>query len=138
MPDQKSWADLKEEIRHREKTPFFHEGEVWWCNVGQNIGIEIDGKGMLYLRPVLVFKKFSALGFLGIPLTTSGTTTSDWYVDFQFQNKTSRAALSQIKTFSVNRAFKRMGTIDDTDMQRIDAGFHRLFDKKFPLAEQAD
>ncbi len=41
-----------------------------WCGFGENVGIEINGKNDLFSRPVLVFKKFSQYGFLGIPLTS--------------------------------------------------------------------
>lgn len=124
-----TWDMLKTQLRNRENFPFFKEGEVWWCNIGDNIGIEINGKGNLFLRPVLIFKKHSRLGFLGIPLTTAGNTTnSGWYVDFQFQGKTSRAALAQIRILSVERLFKRMGTIDDTDMEKIRTGFNELYE----------
>lgn len=126
------WHQQKIRLNQRETIPLFKENEIWWCNVGKNIGIEINGKGNLFLRPVLVFKKHSTLGFLGIPLTTAGTIDKDWYVDFDFQGKTSRAAIAQIRTFATERLFKRMGTIDDVDARRVYEGFIRFYQKNFP------
>ena len=27
--------------------------EIWWCRIGVNIGTEQDGRGKLFLRPVM-------------------------------------------------------------------------------------
>lgn len=67
---------------------------VNWCGFGENVGIEINGKNDLFSRPVLVFKKFSQYGFLGIPLTSQpheGTR----YVHFRFHGKEQVAVLVQ-------------------------------------------
>ncbi len=40
---------------------YFHEREVWWCGIGINIGVEIDGKNSDFERPVLVVKKFNGM-----------------------------------------------------------------------------
>jgi mRNA interferase MazF len=38
---------------------FFHEREIWFCHLGANIGFEQDGKGKLFGRPVIIFRKFN-------------------------------------------------------------------------------
>lgn len=85
--------------------------------MGENVGIEINGKSEQFSRPVLVFKKLSELGFLGIPMTTqehSGT----WYVKIRFRGRDIRAVLSRVRVFSVKRLYDRMGTIDESDLKR--------------------
>lgn len=53
-----------------EEIPKITEGEVWWVAIGENVGVEINGKSRYFSRPVIVFRKLSHLGFMGIPLST--------------------------------------------------------------------
>jgi mRNA interferase MazF len=81
------WIGLKEKIHNKKSVPlYFNEGEIWWCAVGENIGIEINGKGKLFSRPVFVYKKLSKDGFLGIPLTTQEKKGS-WFIEIDFKDK---------------------------------------------------
>lgn len=53
-------------LRDERPSKLFNEGEIWWCSIGMNIGVEIYGKGGRFTRPVLIFKKFTANSFLGV------------------------------------------------------------------------
>ena len=44
---------------------FFNNRQIWWCAVGNNIGLEQNGKGENFERPVLIFKKFNKNIFFG-------------------------------------------------------------------------
>ena len=44
--------------------PSFKEGELWWCSIGINVGVEIFGKGPDAVRPVVIFKKINKFLFL--------------------------------------------------------------------------
>lgn len=90
--------------------------------------VEINGKSCQFSRPVVIFKKLSRYGFIGIPLTSQDHSGS-WYVQFRFQEKRQVAVLSQMRFFSVGRLYGRMGQLDDEDMRRIRKGFHELFCK---------
>jgi mRNA interferase MazF len=49
------WGNLKPKLDESDhKPPFAKEGEVWWCNCGENIGSEIYGKGKKFLRPFAI------------------------------------------------------------------------------------
>lgn len=76
------------------------EGDVWWCSMGENVGVEINGKDEFFLRPVLVIKKLSKHGFMGAPLTSQPHQGS-WYVQFNFKNKRQYAVLAQARVFNV-------------------------------------
>ncbi len=121
------WIGLKEKINKSNSTPpLFNEGEIWWCAVGENIGIEVNGNGELFSRPVFVYKKLSRMGFLGIPLSTqikSGT----WYVEIDFKEEKQVVNLSQIRVFSSSRMYGIMGSLDDGDITKIKNGFLRLY-----------
>ena len=120
------WINLKKAIHASSRIPAIKQGEVWWCAMGENVGIEINGKNQVFSRPVLIFKKLSRFGFVGIPLT-SQPHSGCWYVPFNFQGKTSIAVLSQIRTFSVLRLYRRMGTLPESDLRMIKEGFLRLY-----------
>ena len=122
------WYSVKE-TKHNIKTakiPRITDGEVWWVAVGENVGVEINSKSEYFSRPVLVFKKLSHLGFMGIPLSTQEHSGS-WYVNFRFQGKEIYAALSQAKVFSAARLYTRLGQVAEDDMKKVKNGFRRLY-----------
>ena len=102
------------------------EGEVWWCSIGENVGVEICGKNEKYSRPILVLKKLSRFGFLGIPLT-SKSHKGNWYINFKFKEKQQFAVLAQARVFSVNRLTDRMGTLPRSDYLKIKNDFNNLY-----------
>ena len=70
IKDFDGWHQAKKKIVAACKVPTIRQREIWWCSIGVNIGVEQDGKGGLYERPVLVVRKFNNRSFLGIPLTS--------------------------------------------------------------------
>jgi len=129
-PDEKrfdEWIVRKKTLHYNAKFPNIKEGEVWWCAVGENVGVEINGKSARFSRPVLIFKKLSRLVFLGIPLTSKTQHVGSWYVHFKFQGKEQAASLAQQRIFCAARLYGRMGQIDDTDMKSIKEGFTNLY-----------
>ncbi len=120
------WIVLKENLHSMNRLRTIHEGEIWWCAMGENIGIEINGKSSTFARPVLIFKKLSRFGFLGIPLT-SQLHNGSWYASFFFQGKKQTAVLSQIRTISVSRLYRKLGVIDDNDKKVIKDAFRALY-----------
>ena len=120
------WIGLKEKLHQVERSFLFKDGEIWWCAVGENIGVEINGKDSLFSRPVFVYKKLSKEGFVGIPLSTQ-KKNGTWYVEVTFKGKINTLNLAQIRTFSVNRLYKKMGTLDDDDIKKVKDGFIRLY-----------
>lgn len=51
-----AWINLKAKLHDMNRLRAVHEGDVWWCAMGENIGVEINGKHEVFSRPVLVFK----------------------------------------------------------------------------------
>lgn len=121
------WVGLKEKLHGADaKPPLFKEGEIWWCAVGENVGIEVNGKGKPFSRPVYIYKKLSANGFLGIPLSTSDKMGT-WYVGITFQGKIAMANLAQCRVLSNLRMYEKMGALDEADVKKIKDGFLRLY-----------
>lgn len=59
------WIELEEKLHDINHLRAIHEGEVWWCAMGENIGIEINGKNEVFSRPVLIFKKTQSVWLHG-------------------------------------------------------------------------
>ena len=122
----KEWIDLKEKLHFNAKLPRIKEGEIWWCSFGENIGTEINGKSARFTRPVLIMKKLSQFGFMGIPLTSKEKSGS-WYAEFEFLNKKEYAALCQARVMSVSRLHSRLGQIPKSDLSLVKNAFHELY-----------
>ena len=128
------WIQLKQKLHEAtHKPPLFKEGEIWWASLGENIGVEINGKSKDFTRPVLVFKKLSQDGFLSIPMSTQ-IKTGTWYVAVKQNNKDIVVVLSQMRVLSTNRLYSKIGELDDADCKKVVDGFTRLYllsNKKF-------
>lgn len=121
------WNEVKYKLHvSRRDYPAIDEGSVWWCALGENIGVEMNGKSSLHSRPVLVYKKLNRHCFLAIPLTSQEKSGS-WYVEFRFGGKKEWAALSQVRVVSVSRLYNRIGYVDDQDMEKVKTGFRALY-----------
>jgi len=123
-----NWNSIKKTISNK-KNINFNQKEIFMSYVGYNIGFEQNGdKEQNYLRPILVYKKFSKRLFLGIPLTTT-LREGKFYYNFSFKdNKISTALLSQIKLFDSQRCKYRMGKISNNDFKMLIAKFKILTD----------
>jgi len=120
------WIGVKQKLAEREYVPpFLREGDLWWCGVGENVGIEVNGKSKDFTRPVIVVKKFGRLGFLGIP-TSRTPRTGSWYVGFVHKGLNETAMLSQVRVFSYKRLHAKMGELDGADMHKVKEALARL------------
>ncbi len=121
------WISMKEKLHERKsKPPFFKEGEMWWCHIGENIGSEVDGKGDFFTRPIVIYKKLGSETLLAIPTSTKSKEGS-WYIHFKHKGVEEIALLSQIRVISYKRLKERIGTLDDIDYQKIKDGFKNLY-----------
>lgn len=102
-----NWNKLKKKINNTEKDINFHEREIWYISMWENIWFEQNWKWENFLRPVLVYKKFNKQLFYWVPLT-SKNKNSKFYYNFEFKKWiTSSAILSQMKLFDSKRLFRR-------------------------------
>jgi mRNA interferase MazF len=75
----------------------FHEREVWWCQLGVNVGYEQDGNSDLFSRPVVIIKKFNLDACLVVPLTTKQKTGKYYFSIGKVAEREATAVLSQIR-----------------------------------------
>lgn len=128
------WVGVKKKLdAHEYKPPLLKEGEMWWCAVGENVGVEISGKGTRFTRPVIILKKFGRAGFFGIPTTTNTERTGAWYVTFTYKGTPETAMLTQARMFSYKRLDRKMGELGEEDYVKVKEAFYRLFQNDPPF-----
>jgi len=128
------WNELKKDLSIKKKVVSFKNRDIFWLHIGHNLGYETFGKGKDFLRPVLVFKKFSRNTFLGIPLTTA---TKDDIFHYKFMvksnSKVNYASLSQIKIFDVSRMHDKLDKMSVEDFSKLKEKLGSLLDLNTPL-----
>jgi mRNA interferase MazF len=121
------WCEEKIRLSEQAPNTLFKEGEIWWCRVGMNVGVEIYGKGDSFSRPVLIIKKLNKDFFIGVPLTSKKKEGS-WFAPVIFNEKEGVAVLSQIKALDGRRLISRIGVLNDVQFSEIK---NALFDLLF-------
>lgn len=120
------WMELKGNIHNVGRIPKVKEGEIWWCAMGENVGVEINGKSKTFARPIVIFKKLNRYSFMGIPLT-SKHHFGEWYTPFIFKGKHQVAVLAQARVVSVSRLYDKIGEMSDSDLKLVKIGFKNLY-----------
>ena len=106
------------ESKPLDKSMYFAEGQIWWCALGLNIDIEIDGKDDDYERPVFILRVFGKSNLLVIPITTQGT---DHLFRFKLSifGKDSFLVFSQLRTVSAKRMMRKILTVSPEKFNEI-------------------
>ena len=131
MKEFDEWNNLKKSLHSNGKENFFKERDIFYMNMGKNIGFEQDGKGENFVRPVVIIKGFNKNMFFGIPLSTK-IKEGKFYYKFQFQKKDELveniALLSQMRLFSTKRLLNKIGVISKEDFESLKNEFKSLID----------
>ena len=121
------WIKKKKELNDKTTLPpQFNERDIWWTSIGVNIGFEEDGKNDIFIRPVLVIKKFNREIFLGVPLSTK-VKDNKYYVKVSVKEKVVSAMTSQIRVFSSKRILYKLAVLDDGDFLKINEEISKFF-----------
>ncbi len=116
------WNTTKKQI-HVQKSSrvfYFKEREIWWCSLGTNIGVEINGKNEQFERPVLILKVFNTEGFWGIPIT-SKDRIGTYYYQFLRAGEKNTAILSQLRFLSSRRLLRKLDYLSKEEFSQISA-----------------
>ena len=126
-----NWNEIKIAIEYENIIVGFKERDIFYMNMGKNIGFEQDGKGENFVRPVVIIKGFNKNMFFGIPLSTK-IKEGKFYYKFQFQKKDELveniALLSQMRLFSTKRLLNKIGVISKEDFIKMKNEFKSLID----------
>ncbi len=99
--------------------------------MGENIGIEVNGKGEHFTRPVFIFKKYDKYSFLGLPLTTK-TKTGSWYSPVIFGGKNQTIVLAQGKVCDYRRFKEKMGELEEKETEKVREAYAQLHTSRPP------
>jgi mRNA-degrading endonuclease toxin of MazEF toxin-antitoxin module len=132
------WIKIKEKIHESNSIPpYVKEGSVWWCGIGENIGIEMNGKSEVFSRPVLIYKKLSNESCTIIPLTTKQKIGS-WFVPVTLEGKKATLNMAQVRAVSTSRLYSKIGTLNTADMKNTSDLFIALYTWIEPKEEKDD
>jgi mRNA-degrading endonuclease toxin of MazEF toxin-antitoxin module len=124
--DYSLWFQLKPKL-NRKAPPqaYVSEGEIWWCSIGTNIDIEIDGKNEDCERPVLVLKTFNLHHVLIVPI--KGKEISDkFHVLFIMNEAPSCCVLTQLRCASTKRLLRKMAILDPEKFKEVREKIKRM------------
>lgn len=124
--DYIDWGIVKTSVHNEKERPFFHEREIWFCVLGENIGFEQDGRGETYLRPVVIIRKFNNQVCLVIPLTKN-QKKGIHYFSFSYKERlVSTAILSQVRLVDAKRLDYKSGFISEHDFEILKQKLRQL------------
>ncbi len=124
--DFDTWNRRKQIIQNTSIPPGYKEREVWWAQLGVNVGDEEDGKGRYFSRPALIIKGFSKNLVWIVPLTTA-PRSGKFYYRFVLNERLSVAILTQMRVLDVRRFTKRIGTVDEPSFEELKQRLQSLF-----------
>jgi mRNA interferase MazF len=120
--DFDAWNEVKKSIdRDSAEHLYFKEREVWFFNIGLNVGIERDSRNDQFSRPVVVVKKFNADMFWGVPLSRQIGGDGRFHLTVNFQDENVDATISQMRVYDRKRLRRRIGMLGTDDFARIRA-----------------
>ena len=123
------WNEVKKRTENKIIIPHIKQREIYWANIGENIGFEQNGNGDNFMRPLLIFKKFSNNMFFGIPLSSQKKKKGSFFFEFSFkENELSTALIVQGKLFDAKRLDRKIGKISIDDFNKLKQKFKGLFD----------
>ena len=115
----KKWNNLKIRIHKFDK--FFNPkvGEIWWVSLGQNIGVEINGKNNRFERPALIIKVFNHHAILVAPITGM-TKEGEFFIHFiNNKNIQNSVNISQLRVVSIKRFLRKAGEMNYQDLDKV-------------------
>ncbi len=106
------WHKIKSKINRLDSSNiYFKERDIWWGYLGENIGDEQNGKGELFLRPILIIKKLSRSSCLVVPLTTQIKLGNYYFPLLSESNIIRIASLAQIRRIDSKRLNRKFDSI---------------------------
>ena len=114
--DYEHWTPIKMKLNNEPRRPsVFCEGELWWCTIGENVGVEVDGKKQRLSRPVLIIKRHNKLSFFGVPVTSQKANSNQrCFYDIKIEDRVETMILSQARTWDAARLTDKIGVVSES------------------------
>lgn len=129
------WSNLKYRISSKENLPNVKEREIWWSNLGYNVGHEEHGKGDVYKRPVLILKKFTRRLVLVIPLSTK-IKDNLYYLKVKVGEEYQSAMMLQIRILDTARLIEPISKMPTEEHKKVINYFKDILDDKIEWADK--
>ena len=114
------WTPVKIKTNNSLDRPTkFRAGQVWRCKIGENIGVEMDGKGDSFLRPVLILKRYGNDAFLGVPLTSQVKPPRPFYYPIHIGGRNGLVIISQLRFWDATRLTSFVDKLEPTEFKSI-------------------
>jgi mRNA interferase MazF len=123
--DFDQWNRLKKALDRRERYPFASPGEIWWCALGLNVGIEINGKHEHFERPVVILRAYNTEMLKAVPLTTR-PKRGKFYFEVKAEGIESYAVLTQGRVISARRLLRKVGKLDSEQLEMMKGAMRPL------------
>jgi len=118
VKDFDNWNNLKKDLDRKENFPYPRPREIWWCSIGVNVGVEIDGKNDNFERPVLVLRAYNKEMLKIVPLTTKEKLLP-YYFKIERGTLTSYAVMSQVRVISSRRMIRKISKITVEEFKKL-------------------
>lgn len=122
------WHKQKKHLNKHKAHKYFRTREIVLIRAGLNVGIESNGKGDLFLRPVVIMRKISQNMAIVVPLTTKVKDNAWFQHSFIFKSKKSAAVITQLKCIDGARVFKKIGMMPIDEFNQIKLMLVQLFE----------
>ncbi len=113
-----SWIKIKIRTHFIDATFDFSEKQVWWASMGQNVGVEQNGKNENFERPVLIFRRFNDDQFWALPISTKIKINKYCYV-FSQGGKQFCINLSQMRVMDRKRLLRRLEDLSNNNFVAV-------------------
>ena len=105
------WTKIKLRVSQKSsENVYFYSREIWWANIGSNIGFEQDGKNFDFSRPVLILRKFNK-NMLWVLALTSKNKSGNYFHNLYCKNENYTFILPQLKLVSSKRLIRKINKI---------------------------
>lgn len=114
-----AWTKLKVKIHLSERKVYPKVRGIWWVSLGQNIGVETNGKNDKFERPVVVIKVFNNFGMLVAPIS-SNPKKGKYFIEFtNNEGERNIINMSQIRSISSKRFIRYAGELGVEDFEKV-------------------
>ncbi len=121
------WIKLKIRIHVTESLTFPNKKEIWWVSLGQNVGVETNGKNKKFERPVLVTKVFNKDSSLVAPISSS-IKRGRYKIEFMNgEGAKNTVNLSQLRTLDSRRFIRKVGEMAEPDFEQVVKELKKFF-----------
>jgi mRNA interferase MazF len=130
--DFENWHKVKQSLNKREMEVDLSDesklrnGEIRWANIGVNIGSEIDGKGNIFTRPVIVLHLIGKNSALVVPLSTKVEQRAGYFY-IEVRGERVCYCINQIKVISVKRLQERISKLTSDKILEVKNNLKKFY-----------